>query len=105
MLCIRRNAATGAAVFDYQLQGSPGRSTCCEPRAPVPRLTQPWLVPFREWCERYEYFVACMMQCVHARLGSQHDTRLVDWAGMRAALQRHLYRTSANRYRRFVLLK
>jgi hypothetical protein len=62
-------------------------------------------VPYGEWCERYEYFVGAIMACIHARLCHIHDARVVDWDGMYSALQRHLYRTSASRYRSFVLLK
>jgi hypothetical protein len=68
-------------------------------------LTQPWLVPFREWCVRYAYFIDSIMACIHARLSRTQGVRDVDWAGMYAALNRHLYRTSASRYRTFVLFK
>ncbi len=73
--------------------------------APIPRLTQPWVVPFQEWCVRYAYFVDAIMACLKARLAHIQDPRTVNLEGMRYGLQRHLYRTSVSRYRSFTLHK
>ena len=71
---------------------------------PRARVTQPWLLPFKTFTARYGYFIDAVIHCMHARL---HDTPdvTVDWPGVKACLERHMYATSASRYRRFVLLK
>jgi hypothetical protein len=76
------------------------------PPTPTPRLTQPWLVPFRVWRERYAYFVDCILGNIltslsHSLASSQNSSTTFDRAGMRSDLERYLYRTSSSRFKSF----
>lgn len=74
------------------------------PRPPS-RLTQPGELPFNTWRDEYAYFVDCMMACLRSRLQPSEPLMAWDWEGARRSLERHLYETSTNRYKTFVLLK
>ena len=73
---------------------------------PSPRITQPWLVPFREWRDRYAYFVDCIFGNIMTALQYSLSSSGVafDRKGMRTTLERYLYRTSHNRFKSFVQL-
>lgn len=66
-------------------------------------LTQTGVIPFGTWRLAYAYLIDCIVHCIEVRMAT-HDVRL-DPARMRGHLERHLYRTSANRFRAFVLHK
>ena len=68
---------------------------------PTPRLTQPWLIPFRQWKDRYSYFVDCILTNIVTSISS---SAIVDRVGMRRDLERYLYKTSHNRFKRYVQL-
>ena len=85
---------------------------------PLPRLTQPWMVPFPVWQDRYGYFVDCVLENLRCSLA--HVPSLVqnsvshpvppgtvvefDWDAMRRSLERYLYRTGHSRFRSFCYL-
>jgi hypothetical protein len=78
---------------------------------PMPRITQPGMVPFRKWCERYAYYIDCIQDNIRVALiatscgGDPHmGDAMFDWHVMRSKLQVYLYRCSRNSETRFVLL-
>jgi hypothetical protein len=67
-----------------------------------PRITQDGDLPFSRWCETYAYYLDCIMDCVRRRTASG-SAYAVDWAGVRASLERYAYATSSNRRKSYVL--
>lgn len=70
---------------------------------PVPRITQPWLVPFDTWRKDYAYVIDCIASNLHTVLSQSGATSSIafDWPGLRADLERYLYETGHSRFRRF----
>ena len=73
------------------------------PPPPPPQPTQPGVVPFRRWRADHAYLIDCIQHCIETGLAAR-DVRL-DACALRWHLERHLYRTSSNRFRSFVMLK
>ena len=71
----------------------------------IPRVRQPGVVPFDRWCQRYAYLLNCITRCIWMRLGTAHGSLVFDWDGIHRDLVKYLYKTSANRYAKFDLLK
>ena len=68
--------------------------------------TQPGLVPFRVWRERYAYFVDCVLENVRTAIDGPSTAAAVqfDWPGVRCDLEKYLYATGHSRFRSFYLL-
>lgn len=93
--------AAGIAVG----QPSGSRRAAAHPsHLPLPRVTQPWLVPFRAWRERYAYFVDCILGNILASMRYSMQAAAADRPAMRLALERYLYRTGHNRFKSFAQL-
>jgi hypothetical protein len=77
-----------------------GRSTDV---TPIPKITQPWLVPFAKWRSQNAYVIDCVASNLRTVLSSTGSTALVafDWNGMREDLARYLYSTGHSRFRSF----
>jgi hypothetical protein len=70
--------------------------------APVPKTpTQPGVLAFPVWQERYAYFVDCVLDNLRTALASSGT---IDVVGMRRDLERYLYDTGYSRFRSFRLL-
>jgi hypothetical protein len=69
----------------------------------VPKVTQPWLVPFARWADDNAYVIDCVAENIRTALSAAAATSAVtfDWGGMRADLARYLYSTGPSRFRSF----
>lgn len=72
---------------------------------PVPaRPTQPGCLSFDKWRELYAVDIDSIAHYTMMRL-SDLDAVSWDLGGLRSSLERHLYRTSASRFKSFVQMK
>lgn len=71
-----------------------------------PRVGQPGVLPFKCWYDKHAYFVDCIVTCIKTRMGAPTEHVLTwDWDAIHTALAHFMYHTSANRFRRFTMLK
>lgn len=68
----------------------------------VPRCpTQPWMVPFPVWCERYRYYVDRVFDNLKFVLTRPGAVASFDWDAVYVRLERYLYLTGQSRFKSF----
>ena len=69
----------------------------------LPKITQPWLVPYAKWCADNAYVIDCVADNLRTVISSAGSTSSIafDWAGMREDLSRYMYATGHSRFRQF----